>query len=205
MRRLIVSMNITLDGYLSGPDGELDWHFKCWTKDMGDTLCSQLAKADTLLLGAVTYRAMAEFWSSQSGGPSSGGDDFAFANMMNYYTKIVFSKTIKGGLWRNTVLYKGPIRPLISKIKKQPGIDIIVLGSGRLVHELIKLDLIDEYRLWVHPVILGKGKPLFKNVRHKRLLTLVNMEIFTSGVAMIQYQPALAIHRNNELSKSQKR
>ena len=87
-------MNVTLDGYFSGPHCELDWHFTSWTKEMGDALCNQLAQADTILLGRVTYNAMAAYWPLKMADPSCRGEDFAFANMMNSYSKIVFSKTI---------------------------------------------------------------------------------------------------------------
>jgi dihydrofolate reductase len=191
-RKLIVSMNITLDGYLSGPGCELDWHFKSWTQEMGDALCSQLAKADTILLGRVTYNAMAKYWPAKVSDPSCRGEDFAFANMMNSYTKIVFSKTIASTAWNNTKLLKGNLQEEISRLKKKPGKDIMVYGSGQLADALIKSGLVNEYQLWLHPVILGKGKPLFNpdsNQEQERLyLKMVNTKIFPSGVVMILYQ-----------------
>ncbi len=192
MRKLIVSMNVTLDGYMSGPDCELDWHFKTWTKEMGDALCSELAKADTILLGRVTYSAMAKYWPSKVADPSCRGEDFAFANMMNSYTKIVFSKTIISPGWNNSKLANGNPKDEINLLKKKTGKDIIVYGSGRLVTSLIKSALVDEYQLWLHPVVLGNGKPLFNPDsyrEHSRLyMKMVNIKTFSSGVVLLCYQ-----------------
>lgn len=188
MRKLIISMNVTLDGFMSGPDCELDWHFKSWTQEMGDTLCSELAKADTILLGRVTYNAMAKYWPAKVADPNCRGEDFAFANMMNSYTKIVFSKTITSTQWNNSKLADGNPEDQINLLKKKPGKDIIVYGSGRLVSSLIKSALVDEYQLWLHPVVLGKGKPLFKNLQSRVYMKMVKIKTFSSGVAVLYYQ-----------------
>jgi len=188
MRKLIVSINLTLDGYHAGPDGELDWHISSWTREMGDAMCSQLAKADTILLGRITYNALAAYSSLKLAGPSCQGEDFAFANMMDCYAKIVFSKTMVSASWKNTSLLKGNMQAQIARLKKKPGRDIMVYGSNQLVNGLVAADLVDEYRLWIHPVILGNGKPLFRNLPAKLYLHLLNTERFPSGVVMMHYQ-----------------
>jgi dihydrofolate reductase len=206
MRKLIVSMNITLDGFISGPDCELDWHFESWTKGMGDALCSQLAKADTILLGRVTYTAMAKYWPSKVADPCCRGEDFAFANMMNSYAKIVFSKTRTSTDWNNSKLVTGKLQDEISLLKTMPGKNIIVYGSGQLADALARGNLIDEYQFWLHPVVLGKGKPLFKpdtNKTEARLnFKLLNTERFTSGVILLQYQTIKINEDENNKSKS---
>lgn len=189
MRKLIVSMNVTLDGYLSGIDGELDWHFNYWTEEIRDTLCSQLVKADTILLGRITYEAMALYWPLKTADLSCRGEDFAFANMMNSYTKMVFSKTIERTPWSNTKILKGTLRQEIIKIKKNPGRDVIVYGSCQLVNGLIKAGLADEYHLWIHPVVLGKGIPLFKDLKEELCLNMMRAKTFSSGVVLMEYQP----------------
>ena len=188
MRKLIVSMNLTIDGYLSGPDCELDWHFECWTKQMGDTLCSELAKADTILLGRVTYTAMSEYWTLKAADPSCRGEDFAFANMMNSYSKIVFSKTIHSTTWNNTKLMHGNLLYELKKMKQEQGKNIIVYGSSLLVDSLVKYELVDEYQLWLHPVVLGKGKRLFKKFNQPLNLHIVKTEQFNSGVLLVHYE-----------------
>ena len=186
MRKIIVSINVTLDGYLSGPDGELDWHVKRWTKEMGDALCSQLAAADTVLLGRVTYTAMAAYCSSKVTDPHCRGEDFAFANMMNCYPKIVVSKTMKSVRWNNTRLLKGNLQDKITQLKTKPGGNILVYGSSQLVTALVQLGLVDAYWLWIHPVVLGKGKLLFENIHHSVNFTTLKTETFQSGVVLMQ-------------------
>src|SRR5882762_1112837 len=104
MRKLIVSMNMTLDGYMSGPDCELDWHFQSWNEEMAASASEQLAQADTILLGRVTYLAMAAYWSSKVASLSTPRADIDFADMMNSYNKIVFSKTLPAVGWSNSRL-----------------------------------------------------------------------------------------------------
>jgi dihydrofolate reductase len=209
VRKLIVSMNITLDGFMSGPDCELDWHFEYWNSEMEDELCTQLTKADSIVLGRVTYDAMAKYWPSKLADPLCRGEGFAFANMMNSYTKIVFSKTITSAEWNNSKLVTGNLNDEITRLKKMPGKNIIVYGSGQLTDALIKLEMVDEYQLWLHPVILGKGKPLFKpdTNRDKRRLncTLLSTESFPSGVILLHYQTIKANENDNTKSKTKRR
>ena len=202
-------MNVTLDGFMSGPNCELDWHFKSWTKEMGDALCKHLSQADTILLGMVTFTAMAKYWPLKVADPACRGEDFAFANMMNSYEKIVFSKTINSTEWNNSkVTTKNP-EDEIKALKTVPGKNIIVYGSGKLVDALIKTGSVDEYQLWLHPVVLGKGKSLFKPIANKdenRLeFTLINTERFSSGVVLLHYQTIKIIENENNKSKSKRR
>ena len=180
-------MNITLDGFMSGPNCELDWHFQSWTEEMAECLCEQLSKADTILLGRITYGAMARYWPSQTMNPSYPRENIAFAEMMNNYPKIVFSKTLTTTEWNNSRLVKGDISMEISKLKQKPGKDMIIYGSGRIVSVLAELNLVDEYVLWVHPIILGKGKPLFKS-GNKLALELIKTKTFRKGVVILYYQ-----------------
>jgi dihydrofolate reductase len=209
MRKLIVSMNVTLDGFMSGPDCELDWHFKYWNSEMEDELCTQLAKADTILLGRVTYNAMAKYWPLKLADPLCRGEGFAFANMMNSYKKIVFSKTITSTEWNNSKLVSGNLQDEISTLKEMSGKDIIVYGSGKLSDALIESGMVDEYQLWIHPVILGNGKRLFKpyiNTTENRLnFKLLNTDRFTSGVILLHYQTNKTNENDNIKSKTKRR
>lgn len=187
MRKLIVSMNVTLDGFMSGPNCELDWHFQCWTNEMAYALCEQLSNADTILLGRVTYNAMAAYWPSKAKDLSFPREDIAFADMMNNYTKLVFSKTLTNPHWNNSKLIKGNIAGQTIQLKQQSGKNIIVYGSGRVVSALMQCGLIDEYHIWVHPVLLGKGKPLFTGIRDKLTMKLFKSKTFSSGVVLLNY------------------
>ena len=185
MRRLIVSMNITLDGFLSGPEGELDWHFRYWNSDMAGCLQEQLAQADTLLLGRHTYQAMAGYWSNPGGELSLSREDIAFAEMMYRYRKVVCSRRLGSADWNNSLLIRGNVGPAIRKLKQQEGKNLVLYGSGKLLQTLVQHHLVDEYLLWLHPVTLGKGKPL---VSSSADMTLVSTRVFASGVVLLQYR-----------------
>lgn len=186
MRRVIVSMNVSIDGFMAGANGELDWHFKSWDSDMAEALGEQLSFADTILLGANTYDAMARYWPIAEGDLSLPRDDVAFARMMNSHEKVVFSRT-RPLPWNNARFIKRSARREVSLLKQQQGKDMIIFGSGALVASLSEDKLIDRYILWVHPVILSRGRPLFKNVDQKLAMKLVRMRKFRSGVVTLYY------------------
>ena len=185
MRRLIVSMNITIDGFMAEPDGGLDWQVQNWTADMGQILSEQLSDADTLLLGRNTYSAMASYWSAVSAGFCDiPREDLFYAEMINKCRKVVCSTTLDTLVWNNSQLIKKNIRQEILKLKQQPGKTILVYGSHKLVQHLIKLNLIDEYVLWIYPVSIGRGISLFNN---KQKLKLILSHPLPSGVVISRY------------------
>jgi dihydrofolate reductase len=188
MRKLIVSINVTLDGFMAGPNCELDWHFNSWTHDMAEALAGQLSRADTILLGRVTYGGMARHFASAPASLNTPREDIDFADMLNHYPKVVFSKTMETAHWNNSQIVKGNVKRAVTKLKAQPGREMIIYGSGKLVASLRKLELIDEYRIWVHPILLGSGKPLFANNHEKVHLALYKTETFSSGVVLLYYK-----------------
>lgn len=188
MRKVIVSMNVTLDGFMSGLNCELDWHFQSWTSEMAETLCEQLNRADSILFGRVTYMAMAKYWLSKAMDLSCPREDIAFVEMINNYTKIVFSKTLAVAEWSNSRLVNENLEEEIIKLKKQAGKHMIIYGSGKIASALIQLRLVDEYQIWVHPVVIGKGKPLFKCLQNKLHLKLLKTKTFYSGVVLLFYK-----------------
>lgn len=184
-------MNITLDGYMAGPNGELDWHFECWDRHMGERLACELSKADTILLGRVTYLAMADFWPEKTSNPLCSREEYAYAVMMNHHQKAVFSRRLTQAEWSNTVILKDDIEEGMEKLRSASGgqhKNIMIYGSGRLVTALIKLDMIDEYQLYVHPVLIGKGKPFFGKYFDQQDLHLLTTTTFPSGVVLLHYQ-----------------
>jgi dihydrofolate reductase len=188
MRKVIVSMNITLDGFMAGPDCELDWHFSYWNEEMAEIATDQLKRADTILLGRVTYKAMSKYWPAVLLDPSSPRQDLAFAGMMNSYHKIVFSTTMEHADWSNSSLVQDNIIHEVRLLKKQPGKNMIIYGSGTIASLFMRYGLVDEYVLWVHPVVLGKGKPFFKKLSDKHYLRLVKSTTFKSGVVLLYYE-----------------
>jgi dihydrofolate reductase len=196
-RKVIVSMNVTLDGYMSGPNCELDWHFRSWGADMGARLARELGKADTILLGRVTYQAMARYWPAKVLDLLASRADMEFALMMNNHHKVVYSNTLaEAAGWDNSKLIHGRIEHAITRLKRstQRGRDIIIYGSGKLVAALMKLGYVDEYHLWVHPVVLGKGKPLFRGLEEEVKLELLETKSFDSGVVLLRY--SVGINQN---------
>jgi len=177
-------MNITLDGFMAATDGGLDWHLNNWTTDMADLLAQQLNDADTILLGRNTYSAMAAYWPAVSTGLLLSRADLAYATMINSCEKVVCSTTLKNPRWDNTLVISSNIRQEILKLKQQPGKDIIVYGSHTLVQYLSKFNLIDEYLLWLYPVTIGGGMPLFN---HPQKLELMGSKTLSSGVVVLRY------------------
>lgn len=172
---------------MSGPQCELDWHFKYWTTEMAEFMEQQLACADTILLGRVTYEAMASYWGPKAMDYSTPLEDRAFAQMMNSHCKVVFSETLDRLTWKNSCKICGNLQFEIVKLKGSQGKDIIVYGSSKLVDSLIKQQLVDEFHLWIHPVVLGEGKALFKNGIHRNL-RLFETKAFRSGVVALFYK-----------------
>ena len=192
-------MNVTLDGFMAGPNCELDWHFNYWNEEMAKFASEQLSNADTILLGRVTYNAMEKYWPAKATDLSYPREDIAFACMMNSYTKIVFSKTLQKIEWNNARLIKKDISKELLRLKRQPGKDIIIYGSGSLVSALMQMDLIDEYVLWLHPVFIGKGKTLFKGPGDKFKLKLVNTRTLDSGVVILYCRVSNRFNQNKTL------
>lgn len=190
MRKLIVSINITLDGFMAGTQCELDWHFNSWSSRMAQAMGQQLSRADTILLGRVTYCAMARFWPAKIHDLSLPREDIALAGMMNSYKKIVFSKTLQNPVWNNSRIVKGNLQKEVLRLKATPGADMIVYGSGSLVSSLMQSGLVDEFSLWLHPVFLGKGKPVCNDLPDTLNMDLLRTETFSSGVIKMDLLPA---------------
>ncbi len=190
MRRIVASVNMSLDGFVAGPDGELDWHLNYWTAGMAERLCLQLSHADTILLGRNTYTAMATYtWPRINTNLCYPREDLAFAGMMNDYEKVVVSKILKKPKWRNSVTLRGNLHDRLWELKSRPGRDIIVFGSITLLRYLLKSGLVEELLLWLHPVVLGDGMALFSGDQ----LTLNRLEIniavsnLVRGVVLLCY------------------
>jgi dihydrofolate reductase len=187
MRKLIVSMNLSLDGYLSGPNGELDWHFEIWNDRMGDKILEQLEETDTIILGRVTYEIMAKYWTVKPLEDQFPRQDLAIADKMNQHIKVVFSKTLKKSIWHRSVFATGDPREEIKRLKEREGKDMILFGSASLASTFILSGIVDEYHLWIHPVILGRGKPIFNRLQKRMNLKLKDSVTFECGVVTNYY------------------
>jgi dihydrofolate reductase len=184
MRKVIASELMSLDGVMESPD---KWHFPYFNDEMGTEIGAAMATADAMLLGRVTYQEFAAFWPSQN---SESSEDQEFADYMNNTPKFVVSTTLEEPLeWNNSTLIKGNVAEEITRLKQQPGGDISITGSGTLVRSLLAEDLLDELRLMVHPLVVGRGKRLFEEGGGQKALKLVDSKTFGTGVLYLTYQP----------------
>jgi dihydrofolate reductase len=182
MRKIIVSVYTTLDGYME----PLDWHFPFLNEDTGRYSRDLLFSSDALLMGRETYEAFAASWPTMTkDSPGAEG----LAERINNMPKFVASTTLKEPLEWNATLLKGNIVEAVSRLKQQPGKNILMYGAGRLAHTLMQHGLVDELRVWVHPVIWGSGKQLFKNATDIPYLQLVDTKPFNTGIVILTYQP----------------
>jgi dihydrofolate reductase len=183
MRKVIMFNMLTLDGYFEGPKKEIDWHNV--DSEFNDFSSAQLDSVDTLLFGRMTYEMMASYWPT----PEAIKNDPVIADKMNSKSKIVFSNTLNKAEWNNSRLLSGDLATKIMELKKQPGKDLILFGSASLAVKLMKLGLIDEYRVMVNPIILGNGRPLFECINKEIKLNLISARAFRSGNVLLTYQP----------------
>ncbi len=174
---------VTLDGFFEGSTHEIDWHNV--DGEFNEFAIEQIGTVDVLLFGRVTYQMMASYWPT----PSVIANDPIVAGQMNRVPKIVFSRTLEKAEWNNTRLIKDHIAEEIMTLKQQPGKDLALFGSANLMSTLMQLDLIDEHRVMVNPVILGSGNPLFKRTKDKRNLKLIKTKTFSNGNVLLCYQP----------------
>jgi dihydrofolate reductase len=181
MRKVIVVEFLSLDGVMESPE---KWAFSYSNDEMEEANASGMAASDAMLLGRVTYQEFASYW------PYQDSADQPFTDYLNNTPKFVVSTTLEAPLeWQNSTLIKGNVAEEIAKLKRPPGKDIAILGSGTLVRSLLKDGLLDELRLMVHPVVLGGGKRLFEEGGDQKGLKLVDSKTFSTGVLYLTYQP----------------
>lgn len=181
MRKLIVFNMLTLDGYFEGLHSDISWHQV--DEEFNEFAIEQLRKTDTILFGRKTYELMAGYWPT----PGAINDDAEVAEIMNSYPKIVFSGTLKKAEWNNTQVFRGNVEQELRQMKNQPGKDLIVLGSADLCSSLAEAGLIDEFRMMVSPVVIGRGIPFFKN-GSKMKLHLLKAKVFGNGNVLLCYR-----------------
>jgi dihydrofolate reductase len=186
-RKIALHMMLTLDGCVSGPNGELDWLFAIEDEERGDYLLSLYSSVGGIIAGKETYKGCAAFWPSAAANPKGKEKDRAFARQMNALNKYVFSKTLDKVEWENSHLMTGDLAEEIQTLKNQPGNDLIIIGGHSLAQACAKQGLIDEYHLIVHPVVLGKGRRLFDSVEEKLSLKLLDAKPFKTGVVATHY------------------
>jgi dihydrofolate reductase len=182
MRKLIMWNIITLDGYFEGEKNwDLSFHNSIWGPELEKLGLEQLHSADYLVFGRVTYEGMSAYWKKAE------GENNEIARLMNSIPKLVFSRTLKKVDWNNSTLISQNASAEISRLKAQGGGDMYVFGSADLSKTLIDDDLIDEYRIGIAPVILGSGRPLFKQGISPRNLSLVSTQQVSPGGVVLRF------------------
>jgi dihydrofolate reductase len=160
------------------------WHFDYFNDEMGKAVGEGFESSDALLMGRVLYEEWAAFW------PNQDPEENPVAATMNGLTKYVVSTTLEEPLeWNNASLIAENVAQEISELKRQPGKDIVISGSGALVRSLLEYDLIDELKLMVHPIVVGSGKKLFEEGEKQTALELVESKTFSTGVVYLIYKP----------------
>ena len=185
MRKIISFMHISLDGFVAGPNGEMNW-IKV-DEEIFDYIGKRISETDTALYGRVTYQMMENYWPNAGNEPDASKHDIEHSTWYNKAHKVVISKTMKGASLRNTKIISDNLSNEINEIKHQGDKEILLFGSPTATHSLIQQNLIDGYWLFVNPVILGQGIPLFTGIKEKIKLKLLTTRQFTSGVTELNY------------------
>lgn len=184
---------VSLDGYIEGPNKELDWHFV--DEEFEKYSNNMLHSIDAIVVGRNVYQIFVDYWPQAEENPVGAADPsdpsrhIEAARLINDLPKYVVSTTLKETPWKNSHIIRNNIANEIKKLKDKPGQDIALFGGAGLVHSLIPMNIIDEYRLIVNPVILGNGKPLFSSINHQQKLRLTYSHHFASGAVLLCYKP----------------
>ncbi len=190
MRKIISFVHISLDGFLAGPNGEMNW-IKI-DEEIFDFVGKRISKGDTAIYGRVTYQMMENYWPTAADKPTATRHDIEHSKWYSKVHKVVLSKTMNAadpmaiGL-TNTTIISDKLSERINEIKQQPGEDILLFGSPTATHSLIQQNLIDGYWLFVNPIILGQGIPLFVDIKDKIKLKLLTTRQFNCGVTELNY------------------
>jgi dihydrofolate reductase len=185
MGKIISFMHISLDGFVAGPNGEMDW-IKV-DEEIFDYVGKRISEGDTALYGRVTYQMMESYWPTAADKPAASKHDIEHSAWYKRAQKVVLSKTMEGTDLANTRVISDNLPERIKEIKQLTANEILLFGSPTATHSLLQLNLIDGYWLFVNPVILGQGIPLFADVKEKIKLNLLNTHQFSCGVTELNY------------------
>jgi len=188
MRNLVYFMHSSLDGFVAGSNGEMDWITV--DDELFDFVTTMTDQADTALYGRVTYQMMEAYWPTAGDQPNASRHDKEHSIWYKNVAKVVLSKTLNETGLLNTKVISDNLSENINKIKQQSGKNILIFGSPGASHSLLNAGLVDEFWIFVNPILLGQGFPLFKNVPKLIKLRLLDTKTFTSGVIALHYRKA---------------
>jgi dihydrofolate reductase len=182
-RKLILMSGVSLDGFIEGPNREIDWHMV--DEELHQHFNDEIASMGALLGGRVTHELMAAFWPTADEDPSNPPSMIEFARIWRDMPKFVYSRTLEKADW-NTTIVREVVPSEVEELKAQPGGDLL-LGGADLAVSFMEHDLIDEFRIYVHPILIGRGKPLFSGSDTKQVLRLAETRTFGNGVVLLRY------------------
>lgn len=185
MRKLKLQMQVTLDGYVCGPNDEMDFLVWNWDDELKKYTLGLVSPVDLIILGRKLAQGFIPAWKGMAEDPQSPEGEFS--HEMNNMEKVVFTKTVTDHQWERTTLAKGDLVDEVMKLKNKPGGDIIAYGGVDFVANLVLHELIDEYYFFVNPVVIGKGRNIFKSLQKKIDLQLVEAVPFSCGISVLHY------------------
>lgn len=186
MRKLVSFMHISLDGFTTNSKGQMDWILA--DQEMFDIAGQQTLKSDTAIYGRGTYKIMEDYWPTAADQPNATKHDIEHSAWYNSVQKIVVSTTLKSSEVKNAEIIRENLPDEIMKLKERNGKEIVLFGSPTLTNFLTDENLIDEYWLFINPILLGEGNSLFKNLSHEIKLKLLTSKTFASGVVCLHYK-----------------
>jgi dihydrofolate reductase len=186
MRKLKLQVQMSIDSFIAGPNGEMDWTIRTWGDDINQYVASITEPIDTIVLGRNLAEGFIPYWAGVAA--NRDNPEYLAGRKFTDTPKVVFSKTLEKSKWDNTVLAKGDLVDEIKKLKNQSGKDIMAYGGATFVSALIKNRLVDEYHLFINPTAIGNGKPIFKELNVKQNLAFVNSKSFDCGIVVLNYE-----------------
>lgn len=188
MRKVILFMHVSLDGFTAGPDGALDWI--AVDEEVWKEVINLQNTADTALFGRINYQGFESYWPTVPSDPNASSHEREHARWLEQASKLVFSATLSQVSWKNTKIVNGPVAKEIATLKQQAGKNLLLFGGASLAQTCVRENLVDEYRLLINPVVLGKGSRLFQDIPQRISLKLVETKTYHSGVVELRYQAA---------------
>lgn len=183
MRKIIVLSYLSLDGFTASVDGSADWIV--WDKSVNEYYKETQRTPDAVIFGRTSYESLKGYWATTK----ASGEDPEMIEFINQTKKIVFSKTLEKADWHNSTVMREIVPREIEEMKRQPGENFLIMGSGSVVSQLANSDLIDEYRFILIPVVLGEGKSYFQNLKDNLNLKLLEIRTFKCGNVLHRYEP----------------
>jgi dihydrofolate reductase len=187
MRKIMLQINVSLDGFIEDANHEIDWHFV--DDEFEEFTNDTLRSIDGMIFGRVAYQLLADYWPTAALNPKATKRHVEAARMMNELPKFVVSKTLQETHWDNSFIIRDNLVEEISRMKRQPGKDIALFAGAKLASSFMQLGLIDEYRIILNPALLGDGTPLFTGDYEKTDLRLLEARTFKSGAVVLTYRP----------------